>query len=47
MRAAARSPRVSLAAIGGAHSVLRRSRKTVNCACAAREYAATALFDGD
>ncbi|WP_334066242.1 hypothetical protein [Burkholderia cepacia] len=34
-------------AAGAPHSLLRRSRKTAICARAAREYAATAVFDGD
>ncbi|CAI9009659.1 hypothetical protein EMIT0158MI4_90017 [Burkholderia ambifaria] len=35
------------AAAGVPHSLLRRSRKTAICTRAAREYAATAVFDGD
>ncbi|WP_187330056.1 hypothetical protein [Burkholderia cepacia] len=35
------------AAAGAPHSLLRRSHKTAIYARAVREYAATAVFDGD
>jgi|OM-RGC.v1.038362591 hypothetical protein len=47
MRAAVRPSRLPAPTIDVAHSVLRQARKTANCACGVREYAATALFDGD
>ncbi|MBY4727547.1 MULTISPECIES: hypothetical protein [Burkholderia] len=47
MRAIVRASCLPAPAIDVAHSVLRQARKTANDACGAREYAATALFDGD